>query len=160
TPRSPTPPPDGQWRQCRRSPLVARDVRQDREETRTLDRRAHLPLVPRTHSADPTGKDLPTLGDEAGEAALVLVIDRTGARLTDRTGLSLARHALLLLVRVVVVLLLHRGDRGLQISLVHHDQITQEFLVELQQALELGQLVRRRREVRDHIVAILPVIDR
>src|SRR5690606_29822363 len=128
-PRGAAPRPRARWR-CSTGPttrsrrprpcsaLVSRDVREDRQAPRALHGGAELALVPGAHPADAPREDLPALGDEAREAALVLVIDRPDSRFADRAALTSAGHGSVLpLVGVLVVVarLLDGRDGRLEI---------------------------------------------
>src|SRR3712207_6554556 len=67
-------PAAGAGREPPRSADEALDVGQQGELARALDGGAELPLVPCARAREPAGQDLPTLGQEAGEGALVLEV--------------------------------------------------------------------------------------
>src|SRR5919199_894409 len=86
----------------RSSGLVAADVGDEREVARLLDRDRELPLVARADAAQATRQNLPVVGDEAAERAVVLVVHEADARLAERAGLLWAAHRLLLVLVVFV----------------------------------------------------------
>ena len=85
------------------SPACPRDVRNEREVARALDRRRQLALVTRADAAQAARQDLAVVGDEAAERAVILVVDEADARLAERAGLWWASHGLFLVLVVVVV---------------------------------------------------------
>src|SRR4051794_25628434 len=87
------------------SALQAPRVRQQREVACALDRGAQLTLMPRTHAAQAAREDLPVIGDEAAESALVLVVHEAHTGLTEWASLGWASHGLLLVLVVVIAAL-------------------------------------------------------
>src|SRR4030081_227175 len=63
--------------------LVTPDVRNEGQESRSLDRRRELALVARARPAQSRGKNLSLVGDEAAEGTIVLVVDPTDAALAE-----------------------------------------------------------------------------
>src|SRR5688572_4867181 len=82
-PRFPDPPPEEMSRGSRLA-LMALVVRQQGKESGLLDRGRELSLMPGINATQPARQNLAGIGDEAGEKALVLVIDVTNARLENR----------------------------------------------------------------------------
>src|ERR687896_1398347 len=72
--------------------VVALDVRNQCEIARPLDCRGELPLVPRTHAAQPTGKDLSVIGNEAAQRAVIFVVHVANARFAEWAGLLRSAH--------------------------------------------------------------------
>ena len=120
------------------------DVRNQGEEARSLDCRRELALVTRARAAQAGGKDLPLIGDETAEGAIVLVVDPADAALAEGAALLWSSHGLILVV-VIVVTARCRGQvfLGLRWStdfvLVQRDEVANDSVVELERALVLGQ---------------------
>src|SRR5687767_12483957 len=68
------------------------DVRNDREEPRTLHGGGELALVTRAHATEPARQDLAVIRDEAAERAVILVVDEPNARLAERAGFLSSAH--------------------------------------------------------------------
>src|SRR4051812_2011867 len=123
------------------SALQTPRVRQQREIARALDRGAQLTLMPRAHAAQAAREDLPVVGDEASEGALVLVVDEAHTGLTEWASLRWASHRLLLVVVVVFAALLRQRElflahrRSADFMLVDREQIADHGGVELHGAL-------------------------
>jgi hypothetical protein len=119
------------------------NVRDESEESRSLDRCRKLALVARAGSAQPRGKDLPLIGDEAAERAIVLVIDPADAALAEWAALLWSSHVLILVV-VIVVTARCRGQvflglrRSTDFVLVQRDEVADDSVVELESSLVLG----------------------
>src|SRR4051812_35310364 len=141
-------------------------VRDQRQVARALDRDAQLTLMAGAHAAEAAGQDLPVIGDEAAEGALVLVVDEADARLAEWAGLRWAAHGLLLVLVVVVAALLGEREllfghrRGADFVLEDGDQVANHAVVQLDRALVLGKPGGLGVEARDDVVAVLLATDR
>src|SRR5690242_19855893 len=69
------------------------DVRQQRQLPRALDRRAELALMSGAGARETARQDLPALGQEPGQGALVLEVHDPDAGLTDGAGLRGSLHS-------------------------------------------------------------------
>jgi hypothetical protein len=71
---------------------VTADVRNKRQEAGSLDRGRQLPLVPGTHTAQPRGKNLSLIGDEATKRSVIFVIDPANAAFAEWAALLWSSH--------------------------------------------------------------------
>ena len=130
------------------SALHAADVRNQREETRALHGARELALMPRARSAEPRGKNLAVIRDEASERAVILVVDEVHTRLAERTRFGGSSHVhghFLFLVVVIVLIATRVGGRELlfgefgraELTIVQRQEVANETVVEAQGALVL-----------------------
>src|SRR6266542_2433343 len=136
------------------------DVRNEREVARPLDRRRQLALVPRAGSAQAARENLPLIGDESAERAVVLVIDEADPSFAERAAFLWSSHGLILVV--VVIVAAGRGGelflghlRSAHLVFVEWDEVADDAVIELERSLVLGKHCRLGVKAGDDVVAVL-----
>jgi hypothetical protein len=71
---------------------VTADVGNQRQEAGSLDCRRELSLVSGAHAAQPRGKNLSLIGDEATKRSVILVIDPANAAFAEWTAFLWSSH--------------------------------------------------------------------